>query len=156
MILREHPSALPTGGRRYLPVGLAAMVLAFGIAAEEGGRSVPAIPISGLQFATGCTASLPWFGHADGLWTAPLGTIAMSNDGGWCSLQFEQAFKQLLIVPEISVATPPAHGEVQAERLPGRLAVAYRPAPGFVGTDHFSVLTDGPYPHTIPINVTVR
>jgi len=40
--------------------------------------------------------------------------------------------------------------------LSDRLALAYSPAPGFIGTDHFSVRTDGPVPHTIPIEVTVK
>jgi len=155
MMPQDPPSARAVGRRRYLSVGLAA-ALAFGIPAEEGGRSVPATPMDGLQLAAGCTSNLPWFGHTDGLWTAPLGTIAMTNDGGWCWLQFVQAFKQLLIAPAISVVAPAGHGEVRAERLDGRLSVAYRPAPGFVGTDHFAVLTDGPYPHTIPIEVTVK
>jgi len=155
MMLRDQPSARAAGGRRYLSAGLAA-VLAVGFAANEGGRAVPAAPMDGLQQAAGCTATLPWFGHSDGFWLAPLGTIAMTNDGGWCSLQFVQAFKQLAIAPEISVVDPAAHGEVRAERMDGRLSVAYRPAPGFVGTDHFAVLTVGPYPHTIPFDVTVR
>jgi hypothetical protein len=152
---RDHQSARAVGSRRYLSAGVAA-VFAFGMPADEGGRAVPTMPIDGLHVAAGCTVSLPFFGHSDGWWVAPLGTIAMSNDGGWCSLQFVQAFKQLEFTPAISVVAPAAHGEVRAERLDGRLSVAYRPAPGFVGTDHFAVLTDGPYPHTIPIEVTVR
>ncbi len=155
MMLRDQSSARAVGSRRYLPAGLA-VALAVGFAANEGGRVVPATPMDGLQQAAGCTVDLPFFGHSDGFWLAPLGTIAMTNDGGWCWLQFVQAFKYLAIAPAISVVAPPAHGEVRAERLDGRLSVAYRPAPGFVGTDHFAVFTDGPYPHTIPFNVTVK
>jgi hypothetical protein len=71
-------------------------------------------------------------------------------------LQFIQIFRQLYFQPTISVVEPPSHGEATAERLKDRLAVAYRPAPGFVGTDRFAVRTDGPIPHTIPIEVTVK
>jgi hypothetical protein len=155
MIQQDQKSAGAAGSRGFLSVGLG-MMLAVGFAANEGGHAIPSMPIDGLQPAAACTVSLPWFGHSDGMWIAPLGNIALNNDGGWCSLQFIQAFKQLEIAPAISVVAPAAHGEVRAQQLDGRLSVAYRPAPGFVGTDHFAVLTDGPYPHTIPIDVTVR
>ena len=130
-------------------------VRAFVTPPSEGGKAVPPIPMSGLQPAASCDASLPWFGHQDTGYAAPQGTMAMSNDG-WCALQFVQVFRQLYIVPKISVVEAPSHGEARAEQMPGRLAVGYRPAPGFVGTDHFEVRTDGPIAHTIPIDVTVR
>jgi hypothetical protein len=131
-------------------------VLAVAVPPSEGGKSVPTEPMAGLTPAARCVASLPWFGHQDTGYAAPQGTIAMTDDGGWCALQFVQVFRQLYIVPEISVVVPPGHGEARAERLPGRLAIVYRPAPGFVGTDRFEVRTDGPISHTIPIDVTVK
>ena len=112
--------------------------------------------MSGIPTTASCVVSLPWFGHQDTGYAAPHGTIAMADDGGWCALQFVQVFRQVIIVPGFSVVEPPTHGEARAERMPERLAVVYRPAPGFVGTDHFAVRTDGPISHTIPIDVTVR
>ncbi len=122
---------------------------------SEGGKAVPSIPMSEFQPVASCDASLPWFGHQDSSYAAPQGTMAMT-DGGWCALQFVQVFRELYIVPKISVVEAPSHGEARAEQMPGRLAVVYRPAPGFVGTDHFAVRTNGPIEHTIPIDVTVR
>jgi hypothetical protein len=132
----------------------------------EGGKAVLSIPMSGITAAPSCVVSLPWFGHQDLDYIAPHGTITMTDGGGtgggatggggWCALQFVQVFRELIIVPGISVVEAPSHGEARAERMPGRLAVVYRPAPGFVGTDHFAVRTDGPLQHTIPIDVTVR
>jgi hypothetical protein len=141
--------------RGVLPAWLAAFVLV-SLSPDEGGALVMTSPTAGQPQAASCVVSLPWFGHESGGYVAPRGTIATSNDGGWCDLQFIQIFRQLYFQPKISVVEPPSHGEATAERLADRLAVAYRPAPGFVGTDRFAVRTDGPIPHTIPIEVTVK
>jgi hypothetical protein len=162
--MKPHPHGRSAGRRLRLTacVGVVAALVAQPVAVRavveppsEGGKAVPSVPMSGLEPAASCDASLPWFGHQDTSYAAPQGTMAMSN-GGWCALQFVQVFRQLYIVPKISVVAAPSHGEARAEQMPGRLAVAYRPAPGFVGTDHFEVRTDGPIAHTIPIDVTVR
>ena len=161
-VMQNEPSHTETMGRParwrgFLPASLAAFVLV-SLSPDEGGALVITAPVAGQPQAASCVASLPWFGHEQGWYTAPRGRINTSNDGGWCDLQFIQFFRQVYSKdqPTISVVEPPSHGEVTAERLSDRLAVAYRPAPGFVGTDHFSVRTDGPIPHTIPIEVTVR
>jgi hypothetical protein len=122
----------------------------------EGGMAVPSIPMTGVQPAASCVVSLPWFGHQDYDYLAPHGSMNMTNEGGSCVLQFVEVFREIYVLPEISVVEPPNHGEARAEQLPKRFAVVYRPAPGFVGTDHFAVHTNGPIPHTIPIDVTVR
>jgi hypothetical protein len=162
--MKAHPHERAVGGRLRLTayVGVVAALVALPDAVRavvappsEGGKAVPSIPMSGLQPAASCDVSLPWFGHQDTGYAAPQGTMAMT-DGGWCVLQFVQVFRELYIVPKISVVAAPSHGEVRAEQMPGRLGVAYRPASGFVGTDHFEVRTDGPIAHTIPIDVTVR
>jgi len=160
--LRNEPSPIammswPARRRGFPPVWLAAVVLV-SLSPDEGGALVITAPIAGQPQAASCVASLPWFGHEQGWYTSPRGTITTSNDGGWCDLQFIQFFRRIYTKdqPTISVVEPPSHGEATAERLSDRLALAYRPVPGFVGTDHFSVRTDGPVPHTIPIEVTVR
>ena len=160
--MRNKPSHIelmssPARRRGVLPAWLAAFVLV-SLPPDEGGALVITSPIAGQPQAASCVASLPWFGHESGWYTAPRGAITTSNDGGWCDLQFIQFFRQLYSKnqPTISVVEPPSHGDATAARLSDRLAVAYRPAPGFVGTDHFSVRTDGPVPHTIPIEVTVK
>jgi hypothetical protein len=155
MMSHEPPHDRPASPRRRAPAALA-VVLALVSGQNEGGLMVPATPMAGLQNAASCVVNLPWFGHQQGTYGAPLGTIAMSNDGGWCALQFVQIFGKLYIQPEISVVVQPNHGEVMATRLADRLAVTYRPTPGFVGTDHFTARTDGPIPHTIPFDVTVK
>jgi hypothetical protein len=143
--------------RGVLPAWLAAFVLV-SLSPDEGGALVMTSPTAGQPQAASCVVSLPWFGHESGGYVAPRGTIATSNDGGWCDLQFVQFFRRLYSKdqPTISLVEPPSHGEATAARLSDRLALAYRPAPGFVGTDHFTVRTDGPVPHTIPIEVTVK
>jgi hypothetical protein len=123
---------------------------------EESGWKLPSVPMAGLPAAPSCQSSLPLFGHQKGEYMAPHGTMSMANDGGWCSLQFAQQFRYLPMVPSVSVSEPPAHGTVRAEDMKDRVAVAYQPAPGFVGTDHFEIRTDGPLPHHIPVAVTVR
>lgn len=66
-------------------------------------------------------------------------TINLSNDGGWCwhgtHARFGQAY-----APTFRVTSPPAHGELaMGEVNPPRTRVAYRPAPGFVGKDTFTL-----------------
>lgn len=136
-------------------LGCAAVLLALFTPPEETGELVPAVPVSGLAQAQDCAVALPIFGHLSGGYLAPHGTIRISNDGGWCALQFTQTFRQAYIVPHVSVVLAPIHGQAIAQTLPGRIGLAYRPAPGFAGTDHFEVRTDGPLPHTIPIDVTI-
>ena len=160
--MRNEPSHVelmnrPARRRGILPAWLAAFVLV-SLPPDEGGALVITSPTAGQPQAASCVVSLPWFGHESGWYTAPRGSITTSNDGGWCDLQFIQFFRQVYSKdqPTISVVEPPSHGEATVARLSDRLALAYRPAPGFVGTDHFSVRTDGPVPHTIPIEVTVR
>jgi hypothetical protein len=158
--MRNQPSHIemmnpPARRRGFLPACLAAFVLV-SLPPDEGGALVVTSPNAGQPQAANCVVSLPWFGHESGGYVAPRGTIVTSNDGGWCDLQFIQIFRQLPFQPTISVVEPPSHGEATAERLKDRLAVAYRPALGFVGTDRFAVHTDGPIPHTIPIEVTVK
>lgn len=120
------------------------------------GELVSSIPMAGLTAASDCKAALPTFGDMFGNYVAPQGTLNLTNDGGWCSLQFTQTLRQIYVVPDVRLIAPPSHGEVVARKMPDRIAVAYRPAPEFVGTDHFAVRTDGPLPHTIPVDVTVR
>ncbi|MBS0561057.1 MAG: hypothetical protein JSR21_13485 [Proteobacteria bacterium] len=103
-----------------------------------------------------CTTDLPTFGHPDLQYWPPHGTMRMTNDGGWCWLQFGQSFRAALIHPNPTVAEPPAHGTLDLRKMPDRISMAYRPAPGFTGPDRFAVRTDGPLPHTIPVEVTVR
>ena len=118
---------------------------------------LPTVPMGNLRPAQSCQADLPTFGHLfGGDWAAPHGSFSMSNDGGWCWVQFGQMFRSLKIVPDVRVVEPPAHGEVTALRMADRVSVAYRPVPGFVGMDHFEVRTNGPIPHTIPFDVAVR
>jgi hypothetical protein len=144
--------------RRHLGRTLGGMALALAMFTppEETGELVPPIPIASLPPARDCEAALPIFGHLSGEYIAPRGSMQMDNDGGWCLLQFTQTFRQIYIVPSVRVIDDPAHGQVVAQRLSGRIGLAYRPAPGFSGADHFTVRTNGPLPHTIPVNVTVR
>lgn len=155
MLWRDNHTSELSGRPRHVLAGMAA-ILALLTPPQETGELVPSIPIAGLPPAHDCAAALPIFGHMGEDYTAPHGSMELSNDGGWCLLQFTQTFRQIYIVPSVSVVDPPAHGQVVAQRLSGRIALAYRPATGFTGADHFAVRTNGPMPHTIPVDVTVR
>jgi hypothetical protein len=71
------------------------------------------------------------------------GTIEMVNDGGWCWIDFGVISYNLRIVPDLTTTRPPQHGTVltggiiKGERKTVRYA--YKPAPGFAGTDNFAV-----------------
>jgi hypothetical protein len=123
----------------------------------EYGFTLPTIPMDHLPPAQACQADLPTFGHLyGGDWAAPRGSFSMSNDGGWCWVQFRQTFLRDIIAPDVRVIRPPLHGEAEVLRMADRVSVAYRPTTGFIGTDHFEIRTNGPIPHTIPFEVTVR
>src|SRR5580658_6367377 len=137
-MMRNEPSHIelmnsPTRRRGFLPAWLTAVVLV-SLPPDEGGALVITSPTADQPQAASCVVSLPWFGHESGGYVAPRGTITTSNDGGWCDLQFVQFFRRLYSKdqPTISLVEPPSHGEATAARLSDRLALAYRPAPGFV------------------------
>ena len=122
----------------------------------EYGYSLPSVAMDGHARSQSCQTNLPVFGHPDQQYWAPQGKIGMSNDGGWCWIQFGQVVHSLKFVPKTAVVTQPTNGQVQIEMMTDRVSVAYRPSPGFTGSDVFEVRTEGPFPHTVPIAVTVR
>ena len=122
---------------------------------NETGEQVPAPTMGDLHPARACQARLPLFGHFAGGYVAPNASIAMSNDGGWCWFGFTQVFRQLVTLPPARITVPPSHGQAVLQTAEGRIGVAYQPAPGFVGGDTFTVRTDGPFPHDIPVTVAV-
>jgi hypothetical protein len=68
---------------------------------------------------------------------------------------FTLIFEDVPSVPSVSVSVPPSHGHAEIKRTGRRFGVAYQPAPGFAGSDSFTVRTDGPFPHNIPVQVSV-
>jgi hypothetical protein len=134
-------------------LGLYSTVQAYPL--NETGEQVPAPALATLQPSRACQASLPVFGHFEDSYVAPNATMAMSSGGGWCWFAFTLTFRDVPSDPTVSVAAPPSHGQATIQMADGRYVVAYQPAPGFVGSDSFSVRTDGPFPHTIPVQVMV-
>jgi hypothetical protein len=67
--------------------------------------------------------------------------IKMSNDGEWCWLTLWGTAKgTALYVPTFRVTQLPAHGEMLMGEVNNRARIAYRPAPGFVGVDAFTIV----------------
>jgi hypothetical protein len=122
----------------------------------SSGFMLPAEPVDGLRQAGDCATSLPLFGYPDRQYSAPHGAITMSNDGGWCWIQFGQTYLDVRFTPDTTVVEQPEHGRVTVEKMKDRVSVAYQPSPGFFGADRFSLRTHGPLPLTIPFAVTVR
>ena len=79
----------------------------------------------------------------------------MNNDGGWCQISHIFVFRDVEEVGTMTLATPPAHGEVRTGNVGKQLRIAYRPAPGFTGIDDFVVHLATPQPWDIPIRVVV-
>jgi hypothetical protein len=66
--------------------------------------------------------------------------MTMKNDGGWCWGDIHHALKGgiMATVDYLVVASPPTHGQLLVGDVAnGRVRVAYKPEPGFVGTDTF-------------------
>jgi len=68
--------------------------------------------------------------------------IHMNNDGGTCGAPFDFNFDSYPVMPEAVIKSPPASGTPTATVTDGGKTVmlAYTPAPGFTGTDEFSVV----------------
>ena len=160
-----HPLRWRRPVRREFSAAAAALTLA---AALSGCQAPPpeqnAAALSALSPAHGCTASLPTFGRFPGgpdatfdTYLPPDGRIAMANDGGWCTIAFTHNWRggTLELVSPLSVRVPPAHGEAMVGSVGTTMRIAYRPAPGYVGPDRFSVHMAGPDPWNIPVRVVV-
>jgi hypothetical protein len=120
------------------------------------GFVLPTVPVDGLRQSGDCETSLPIFGYPADLYSPPHGAITMSNDGGWCWIQFGQTYLDVRFTPDTTVVQQPEHGRVTVEKMKDRVSVAYQPSPGFSGADRFVLRTHGPLPSTIPFAVNVR
>ena len=118
--------------------------------------------LEGLRPARDCSASLPVFGRFPGggprevTYLPPNGSIVVGNDGGWCTIQAEAQWERQVYTADLQVTQPPAHGGVVVGSVNGKLRIAYRPAPNYVGPDGFRVALGGPTPWDIPVSVAVR
>lgn len=116
-------------------------------------RSAPSetTDIRFLQKARICSGTVPEIDLRYARFAPPQATIRMSNDGGWCWAEFSVSpstgfiFSQapavggptLPVAPDSDVTAPPAHGTVLIGAVNGQTRLAYRPSPGFAGTDEF-------------------
>lgn len=68
-------------------------------------------------------------------------TITMNNDGGWCWYNSVSTLSgTLLLVDSYVLFRPPAHGKVLlADSGKKSTRIAYKPDPGFTGTDTFDI-----------------
>ena len=121
-----------------------------------------AAEMQALASSSLCEPNLPVFGRfffpgdvPPGTYIPPQGNIRMNNDGGWCQISHIFVFREVEEVGTMTLATPPAHGEVRSGNVGKQLRIAYRPAPGFAGIDDFVVHLATPQPWDIPIRVIV-
>lgn len=74
------------------------------------------------------------FGRPD---RTPVATITMNNDGGWCWMNSTESQWGRVYGPWLTVLRQPEFGTLQIDVTEADTRVAYRPNPGFVGTDAF-------------------
>ena len=137
------------------------VVLALAGCAPEGpGQN--AAELQALPASRACVSNLPPFGYwryaaerFNQYYVPPNGTITVGDDGGWCQIQFQHFVGDAPARFPLAVKDPPAHGEAMAGSIGTSLRIAYRPTPGFVGQDAFTVHMIGPQPWDIPVHVTV-
>jgi hypothetical protein len=96
---------------------------------------------------------------SDGGWSVPggtpaSGTITMSNDGGWCGQHLGVEYNETIYGGAMNLSQRPQHGQVSIVRHQGYTDVDYKPNPGYIGPDSFSVLVTL-YNIDKPYNVTV-
>ena len=147
--------------RAWPTVSMAIAWLAVGCTFPPPPQQSTAAELQALVSSKFCQPSLPVFGRfyagraPFGAYIPPDGNIRMSQDGGWCQLSNVFVFSQVVTVGTLSLASPPIHGEVRTGNVGEQLRIAYRPFPGFTGTDAFVVHLDAPQPWDIPVHVTV-
>jgi hypothetical protein len=67
-------------------------------------------------------------------------TVRMSGDGGWCWINLWATQGSLQYIPKYRIAQAPAHGELVMGEVDKNARIAYRPAPGFVGVDTYTLM----------------
>lgn len=72
----------------------------------------------------------------------PNATITMNNDGNWCWMNSTESWRGRVYGPFLAVTRPPQYGTLQIDVIEGFTRVAYRPNPGFVGTDAFQTRSE--------------
>jgi hypothetical protein len=67
--------------------------------------------------------------------------LTVENDGGWCWADtHERSYWRTLSANNVAVTNPPKHGHVLVGDIDNQeIRIAYRPDPGFTGTDSFMV-----------------
>jgi hypothetical protein len=81
----------------------------------------------------------------DGGWSVPggtpgIGTIIMSNDGGWCGQRLAVEFNDVVFGGAMHLSKLPKHGQVAIVQHDKYTDVSYKPDAGYKGPDSFSVL----------------
>lgn len=64
-------------------------------------------------------------------------TITMNNDGGWCWMMSSAYERGNQYGPDLKVTEQPSYGQVNIAVGEKQTRVAYKPNPGFTGTDQF-------------------
>ena len=119
---------------------------------------LPAIVFGAALFANGTWAQQAGVGDIeqsmpqsknctaeDGGWSVPggtpgIGSITMTNDGGWCGQRLAVEFNNVVFGGAMHVSTLPQHGQVAIVQHKDYTDVAYKPDADYVGPDNFSVL----------------
>jgi hypothetical protein len=148
---------------RIVPAFLAIGWLAVGCDIPPPPQQSTAEQMQALESSKLCQPSLPVFGRfffpgdvPPGTYIPPNGNIRMNNDGGWCQISHIFVFREVEEVGTMTLAVPPAHGEVRTGTVGKQLRIAYRPAPGFNGIDNFVVHLATPQPWDVPFRVVVE
>ena len=67
----------------------------------------------------------------------PVATILMNNDGNWCWMNSTESQRGMSYGPFLTVLEQPKFGTLQINVTEADTRVAYRPNPGFTGSDTF-------------------
>ena len=84
--------------------------------------------------------------------STPVATITMNNDRGWCWMMSVMTVRGDVMGPWLRVTQQPRNGEISIVVLRAETRVAYRPNPGFIGTDAFATVDET---RNIPVSYEV-
>jgi hypothetical protein len=119
----------------------ARFLLAIGVGLCLVGHEAAARDLANLPLSKVCAVHNSGYAQRGGVSPTP-NVITMGNDGGWCGNLNISVYVRLAWGAPMHLTRGPDHGQVSIVVESGGTRVLYKPDPGFIGSDSFSVVNE--------------